>query len=367
MKEVLIGNILVGRLYEGRFRKEMTSQLYDETRRFLSTEIIQRQMRPITESDEVWIKVNLVNARPPETGCVNHPATVKAVVDHVLNVLDFKGPIRMCETNSFYKGPAFFTKKLPSYIPPREQEVILAKVKAKDPGQDMYDFGFELAAELSGIRDLAQNYEAANMDVRVLNVSKEPVMTSEDRRQLIDKVEQFLGGERIPMSEVRDEVMNNIPRALRDKKLGLISLATAKTHDSPQVWATASIKNVAVGLLPQLRKGFMHKDLAKAIIYNYAVWQMGCGGRVFGIVSGPYGMDGAGPVWGRSVDFPYIIAGSDLLEVDCATAMLMFGKPDLIPQIRQFSHAHDKIGRVLSKDELQKLQPYTLNYEPHKY
>lgn len=221
--------------------------------------------------------------------------------------------------------------------------------------------------ELNGIQDLVKNYKAANVDVQILNVSKEPVMTSGEGRQLVENVEQFLGDERIPVSEVRNEIVNSIPRAIKEKKLGLISLALAKTHDSPQVWATATIKNIAMGLLPQIRKGFMHKDLAKAIVYNHMIWQTGCSGRVFGIVSGPYGMEGEGPVWGRTVNFPYMIAGSDLLKVDCITAMVMFGKPDLIPQIKQFSYADKKVGFIPSKDELKKLQPYILNYEPRKY
>ena len=361
-----VEEILIGRLYRGPFNENMKSVIYDETSRFLNTETIQRQMRPITKSDEIWIKVNLANARPPKTGCVNHPVTIKAVIDYIVNVLDFNGPIRICETNSFYRGHTFM-QELPPYMPVEEQKAILAKVKAKDPSQNVYDFGTELCLELSGIKNLVQNFKASNQNVQILNISKEPVMTSDERAQLVDEVERVLGDERIPLPEVRDEIINHIPRAIINKKLGIVSLAVAKTHGSPQVWATVTIKNIAMGLVPQFNKLFMHKDLAKAIVYNHMIWQIGCNDRLFGIVSGPYGMEEAGPVWGKTVDFPYIIAGAELLKLDCATAMLMFGKPDLIPQIEQFLYAHNKIGKILSKDELKKLQPYSLNFKPHKY
>lgn len=371
--ELLVDSILVRRLYEGSFNKGSTSQYYDKIRQYLDEDIVKKQIKNTIESDELWIKVNLGNERGFETGCVNHPVTIKAVIDYILNDLNFKGPIRICEADSFYKGPAFFTPKeerasfFNHAMSKEEREAIVKRIEAKDPNQDAYEFGFNLALELSGINDLIQYYKAAKANVQILNVSKEPVMSLEEVGRLVENVEHLLGSERIPIPEVRNEIVNNIPKPLKEKKLGLISLAVAKTHNSPEIWATATIKNVAMGLLPQVRKGFMHKDLAKAIVYHQMIWQMGCGNRVFGIVAGPYGMDGEGPVWGKLANFPYIIAGSDYLKIDCITAMIMFGKVDLIPQIKQFIYADGKIGLIPSKAILEKLESYMLNYEPRKY
>lgn len=75
-------------------------------------------------------------------------------------------------------------------------------------------------------------------------------------------------------------------------------------------------------------------------------------------------MEGNGPDWGKAAYFPYAVAGSDLLAVDCVTAMLMFGKPELIPQIEQFSIANGKIGLIPPIEELKELEPLALKYEP---
>lgn len=138
LKEVLVDDVLIGRLYQGHFKEDMAPRLYDETRKFLCMQMIQRQMRPVIECDELWIKVNQGNERPSASGSTNHPAILKAVIDHILNVLNFKGPIRISEASSIYKGPTFFIPPeepqsffncygSPNLIPAEERQVILAK------------------------------------------------------------------------------------------------------------------------------------------------------------------------------------------------------------------------------------------------
>jgi hypothetical protein len=126
---------------------------------------------------------------------------------------------------------------------------------------------------------------------------------------------------------------------------------------------TATIKNVGIGLLPHYKKVFTHNDVAKAILYYYTFWHVGCRRRLFGMISGPYGMEGNGPDWGNAVNFPYAVAGSDLLAVDCVTGMLMFGRPELMCQIEQFSMADGKIGLIPSIEELKKLESLALGYK----
>jgi len=191
-------------------------------------------------------------------------------------------------------------------------------------------------------------------------------MTVEEKKQLADRLEQFLGRELIPIEGIRNKLLDNIPRVLKEKRIGLISLAVPKTHDDSEAFITATMKNVALGLHPRY-KAFMHKDIAKAIVYHYLLWKMGCENRVFGIVSGPYGMDGEGPIFGRAVDFPYVVAGSDFLKVDCATLVLMFSKTDIINQLNLFQYANLKVGQTPHLRELEKLVPYALNYQPYPY
>ena len=126
------------------------------------------------------------------------------------------------------------------------------------------------------------------------------------------------------------------------------------------------MKNVALGLFP-LYKAFMHKDLAKAIIYNYALWKTICEESVFGIISGPYGQDSEGPIFGRTVDLPYIIAGPDLLEVDCIATILAFGRKNLVSEVEPFKIGNGKVGQIPSNDELEKLIQYNLGWEPYPY
>ena len=52
----------------------MTPKLYESLRNFLRTNEIQKQLKRVLECDEILVKVNLVDPRPPETGCVTHPS-----------------------------------------------------------------------------------------------------------------------------------------------------------------------------------------------------------------------------------------------------------------------------------------------------
>jgi uncharacterized protein (DUF362 family) len=359
-----LGNNVFGwRLYNGTFKESMASKVYERLRSFLRTNEIQKQLKQVLECSEILVKVNLVDPRPPETGCVTHPLVVRAVIDQILSS-GFNGTISICESGSYYKGPYIFTKteEFLSEFPVSERPSIEAKIKSKSQTQDAYDFGFQLTLELSGIKKLVEEYVDAGAKVRVLNVSDEPMLTREESMRLVKEVDEMLGEELLPMSEVRNKIISKIP-AVVNKEVGMVSLAVPKTHVASQVLVTATIKNIGVGLLPHYKKVFTHNDVAKAILYYYTFWHVGCRGRLFGMISGPYGMEGNGPDWGNAVDFPYAVAGSDLLAVDCVTAMLMFGKPELICQIEQFSLADGKIGVIPSVEELKRLGPLALGYK----
>ncbi len=360
----LVNSVFGWKLYEGTFKEDMAPKLYDSLRNFLHVLEVQNQLKRVLECQEILVKVNLVDPRPPETGCVTHPLVVKAVIDQILSS-GFNGTISICETGSYYKGPYIFTKtrEFLSEFPISERSSIEARIKSGNQIQDPYDFGFQLTLDLSGIKKLVEEYEEAGAKVRVLNISNEPMLPDGENVRLVREVDELLGEKLLPMSKVRDKIIRRIPGAVNNRT-GLISLAVPKTHLASQVLMTATIKNVGVGLLPHSRKAFVHNDVAKAILYYYAFWHVGCRGRIFGLASGPYGMEGNGPDWGKAAYFPYAVAGSDLLAVDCVTAMLMFGKPELIRQIEQFSIADGKIGVIPSIEELKKLEPLALKYEP---
>ncbi|NIR86505.1 DUF362 domain-containing protein [Candidatus Bathyarchaeota archaeon] len=342
----------------------MAPKLYESLRSFLHTNGIQKQLKTVFECEEILVKINLVDPRPPETGCVTHPLVVRAVIDQILS-LGFKGTISICETSSYYKGPYIFTKTedFLSEFPISERPLIEAKIKSRNQIQNPYDFGFQLTLELSGIKKIVEEYKRAGAEVRILNISNEPMLTREESTALVREVDELLGEELLPISEVRNKITSKIPAAINNKT-GLISLAVPKTHVSSQVLVTATIKNIGVGLLPHFKKAFTHNDIAKAILYHYSCWYIGCRGRIFGMVSGPYGMEENGPDWGIAASFPYAVAGSDLLAVDCATAVLMFGRAELVSQIEQFSIADRKIGLIPSIQELKKLEPLALRYRP---
>jgi uncharacterized protein (DUF362 family) len=366
VNEILnIDNVFVKKLYKGHFRSTMSSQIYSSIYGFFQNEGIRKQMKPITDSDEIWIKPNLSNARPPETGCITHPASVKAITDYLLNSVKFRKPIRIVETITFHKGK--WIHEILAKLPPRERIAIGDKIKRKDPSEDMHDFGFNLLLELGGLKDLVRDYKEKDKDVDVLNLSKEPIMNAEEKEEITRDVEQLLGKEVIPKEEIKKKLLDNIPSLLNGKrKIGLISLAVPKTHDDPEAYITATIKNIGLGLFLQY-KAFMHKDFAKAMLYNFAIWKVGLKDRIFGVVSGPYGQDREGPIFGRAVDFPYVIAGADLLRVDSVTAVLMLGKTELVNQLNAFKYAANRIGKIPSTSALQKVVPYSLNYEPYPY
>jgi hypothetical protein len=84
-------------------------------------------------------------------------------------------------------------------------------------------------------------------------------------------------------------------------------------------------------------------------------------------VCGPYGQDREGPIFGRAVDFPYIVAGADLLKVDAVTAVLMLGNVNLVSQLSAFRYASKTIGKLPPAPTLEEIVPYSLNYEPYPY
>ncbi len=365
MNETLnFDDVFVRRLFKGHFEVSMTSQIQSEIHECLRSEGIREQMKRVLDSDEIWIKPNHSNARPPETGCITHPAAVKAMIDYLLSAVKGK-PIRVVETMTFHKGKGM-NEILPKLLP-NERSVIENKLRNKDPDQDMHDFGFNLLLELGGVKDLVKNYKEKGMDVDVLNLSKQPVMTPEERKQIVERVDELLGKERMPKDEIKKKLVENIPSILGGKrKIALISLALPKTHDDPEAYITAAIKNIGLGLFLKY-KAFMHKDFAKAMLYNYAIWKVGLADRIFGVVCGPYGQDREGPIFGRAVDFPYIVAGSDLLKVDAVTTVLFLGKVDLISQLNSFRLASNVIGKLPPVATLEKVIPYSLNYEPYPY
>jgi hypothetical protein len=306
----------------------------------------------------------LTNPRPPETGCITHPVAVKALLNYLLNYVKIKKPIKIVETITYHKGAGM--PEVLAKLPENERAAIDERIRRKDAGQDMHDFGFELLLELSGIGDLVKDYRARGKNVQILNLSKEPVMSPDERAELTRRVENLLGPQLMPKENIREKILDKLPRLIRDGGVGLISLTLPKTHDEPQAWMTGSIKNIALGLYPQY-KAFMHKDLAKAMVYHYAFWKIGLKDNILGIFSGPFGQDSEGPIFGRTVDFPYIVAGSDLLKLDAVVATLVSGKIDLVGQLNTFKHGENKVGKVPSLKELQEVMPYSLNYQPYPY
>jgi uncharacterized protein (DUF362 family) len=365
LKETLnFDGVFVKRLYEGHFRGSMTSQVYSGIYEFLRTEGVREQMKRVIDSDEIWIKPNLSNARPPETGCITHPAPVKAIIDHLFDLKSSK-PIRIVETITFHKGRGI--NEILAKLPLKERTAIENKIKKKDPSEDMHDFGFNLLLELGGLKDLVKDYKDRGKDIDVLNLSKQPVMNATESKKISQRVDDLLGEEVMPKDEIKKKLLDNIPSILGGRrKIGLISLAVPKTHDDPEAYITAAIKNIGLGLFLQY-KAFMHKDFAKAMVYNFAIWKVGLTDRIFGVVSGPYGQDREGPIFGRAVDFPYVVAGSDLLKVDAVTAVLMLGKVSLINQLNAFRYASNTLGSLPPIATLEKIVPYSLKYEPYPY
>jgi uncharacterized protein (DUF362 family) len=365
LTEILeIGGIHLGRLYKDHFRADMLPQIEKSIYNFLCGDDITRQMGRITGCSQIWIKPNLTNPRPPETGCITHPVAVKAILDYLLVYLKIKKPIRIVETITYHKGAGM--PEILAKLPEKERAVIDERIKGKKPEEDMHDFGFELLLELSGLGNVASAYQAKGKDVQILNLSKEPVMTPEERAEITTKVETLIGRESMPTENIRKKILDRLPRAIKDGHVGLISLTLPKTHDEPQAWMTGTIKNIALGLYPQY-KAFMHKDLAKAMIYHYAFWKLGLKDNIFGIFSGPFGQDGEGPIFGRTVDFPYVVAGTNLLKLDAVVAALVSGKADLVSQVNTFKLGDKKIGSLPNAEELRKVMPYSLSYHPYPY
>ncbi|WXG44335.1 MAG: DUF362 domain-containing protein [Promethearchaeati archaeon SRVP18_Atabeyarchaeia-1] len=365
MKETLeIEDVHLARIYQGRFRSDMLPQIERAIHDFLREDAVTRQMRQIADCSEIWIKPNLTNPRPPETGCITHPVVVRALVDYLLDYLKVSQPIKIVETITYHKGAGM--PEILAKLPENERKAIEEKMRHKGPDQDMHDFGFDLLLELSGIGNLVRGYQSKGQRVQILNLSKEPVMTPDERREITRKVESLLGPGLMPKESIRRKLLEKLPRVLKEGGVGVISLTLPKTHDEPQAWMTGSMKNIALGLYPQY-KAFMHKDLAKAMVYHYAFWKVGLKDRIFGIVSGPLGQDSEGPIFGRTVDFPYIVAGQDLLKLDSTVVALVSGKVDLASQLDTFKYGAGKVGNLPSMTELQRVIPYSLSYRPYPY
>jgi uncharacterized protein (DUF362 family) len=359
-----IDGVYLGKLYKAHFKAEMLPQIEKSIYDFLCGDGVTEQIRHVTEPAEVWIKPNLTNPRPPETGCITHPVVVKATLDYLLGYLKIKKPIKIVETITYHKGAGMH--EILAKLPEKERTSIEEKIRRKRPEQDMHDFGFELLLELSGLGDLVKSYQAKGKNVEILNLSKEPTMTPEERADITRRVEELLGQELMPADSIRKKILGKLPRVIKDGGVGLISLTLPKTHDEPQAWMTGTIKNIALGLYPQY-KAFMHKDLAKAMLYHYAFWKMGLKDNVFGMFSGPFGQDGEGPIFGRTVDFPYVVAGIDLLKLDAVVVALVSGKPDLVNQLNTFAYGNKRIGSLPTARELSKVVPYALNYQAYPY
>ncbi|MFX0205018.1 MAG: DUF362 domain-containing protein [Candidatus Hodarchaeota archaeon] len=366
MKETIkINNTHVRRLYNGTFHEKVLPIVYEKISSFFDNEIVSNQLKSINKSDILLIKPNLGNARPPDTGCITHPVVIRAIVDYIIKNFNRKKPTFICETNTYHKGPGIY--EIIKNVSPSEQRFLNEKLKQKSLDTDMHNFGFELLLEMSGIKNLVQGYKSKGFNIDILNLSDLPVMDEDEREKIIHKTEQLLGNEVFPKRSIKRKLQKNIPNLSNDgKKISLISLNVFKTHDEPKTYITGTMKNVALGLFP-LYKAFMHKDLAKAIIYNYALWKTICEESVFGIISGPYGQDSEGPIFGRTVDLPYIIAGPDLLEVDCIATMLAFGRKNLVSEVEPFKIGNGKVGQIPSNDELEKLIQYNLGWEPYPY
>lgn len=359
-----IGGINFGRLYKNHFKVGMLPQIEKSIYDFLCGDDITGQVKRIAECSELWIKPNLTNPRPPETGCITHPVVVKALLDYLLGNLRIKKPIKIVETITYHKGSGM--PEIMAKLPEKERMAIENKLKRKKPEQDMHDFGFELLLELSGLEDLVKIYRAKGNDVKVLNLSKEPVMTADERADITERVDALIGRELMPREGIRKKILDKLPLAIKDGRVGIISLTLPKTHDEPQAWMTGTIKNIALGLYPQY-KAFMHKDLAKAMVYHYAFWKIGLKDNILGIFSGPLGQDGEGPIFGRTVDFPYIAAGTDLLKLDAVVATLVSGKTDLVHNLNTFKYGNKRIGSLPTPAELRQVMPYSLNYQPYPY
>jgi hypothetical protein len=360
-----IAGICIKRVYDERFTEDVAPQVRKEMYEFFCSDEVRTQLERVADSDEIWIKPNFTNPRPPQTGTITHPIVVEAMIDCLVDSLRVKSLIRIVETDTFHKGPGI--TEVIRKLPDGERKAIESKLASKDPNQDPHDFGFNLLLELGGIPKLLEDYRRRGVTIDILNLSREPLMTPEERQPIIEKLERLIGKEAIPTEKVRKKLVENIPKLLGgEKKIGLISLTMPKTQDLPGAWMTGTTKNIALGLFPKY-KAFMHADIARAIIFNYGLWKMALDDRVFGVISGPYGQDYDGPIFGRTVQFPYIVAGSDLLRVDSAVNALCFGKSHLIDSIELFKLGRDKIGEVVSREDLEKLIPHALNFSSYPY
>ena len=365
MNEILdMGGIYLGRLYRDKYRAKLLPEIEKSIYGFFCEDKITKQMRRITDCSEVWIKPNLTNPRPPETGCITHPLAIKAFIDYLLDYLKIKKPIKIVETITYHKGAGM--PEILAKLPEKERMQIEEKIKRKKPEQDMHDFGFELLLEMSGIGDLVRSYQREGKDVNILNLSKEPVMTPQERGEITRRVETLIGQDSMPAESIRKKILGKLPRAIKDGRVGIISLTLPKTHDEPQAWMTGTVKNIALGLYPQY-KAFMHKDLAKAMVYHYAFWKIGLKDNILGVFSGPFGQDGEGPIFGRRMDFPYIVAGTDLLKLDAIVTTLVSGKENLVNQLSTFKYGNKKIGSLPTLAELHQVMPYSLNYQSYPY
>ncbi len=239
------------------------------------------------------------------------------------------------------------------------------RIRAKDPKQGAHEFGFDMALAVSGLGPVIKEYESAK--VRLRNLTRRPIPNRSQIQRVAQDVEQILNEETTPAQQIRGKILEDFPEVStpHGERLGLISLAVPKTHNTADCLLTLSIKNIGVGLLLKNKKVFAHQDLAKTIIYNSMLWKKACQDRVFGIVSGPFGMEGAGPIAGRKADFPYIVAGSDLLAVDSAAATLMVGNPRLVTKIELLSRSNGTIGRIPAEKDLEKLKALALGFKLH--
>lgn len=379
LDKLSLADIDLAKLYDGTYHPTVDSRALEAMLTFFNREGVRRRLEPILQSDQLLIKVNLSLPRPPESGANVHPVALKALLKFLTEQIGFEGIISVCETDAPWRGPnllkhgpnvELFRAPGPknSYsweFVAGEKEELAKRILVRDPKQDPYEFGFDLALAVSGFRSVMNEQDAAK--VRLLNLTRQAIFGRSEIQRVAQEVEFILKDEATPVQDIRCKILEEFPEVpiARGERLGLISLAVPKTHNTADCLLTLSIKNIGIGMLLKKKKVFAHQDLAKTIVYNCLLWKKACKDRVFGIVSGPLGMEGAGPIAGRAADFPYVVAGSDLLAVDSASATLMLGNPQLVRKIELFSRSNGTIGQIPAEKDLERLRAFALGFKLH--
>lgn len=213
----------------------------------------------VNMGDKVLIKPNLCTLKKADTGATTDPEVVRGIIDLV-----------------------------------QRQTDDVAIIESDCPAIDA-----EIIWSHCGYTDLAKE-----MDVELLNLSKEPIL----------KHERYA----LPQMFFKDHVLINVPKM--------------KTNDITVV--SCSLKNL-FGLIPNRYRAKYHKEIDKVILDINLVF-----GSDLIVVDGLTGMEGDGPINGLPVEMNLVIAGDNPVAIDSVVCNLMGVDPIEIDHIRMASDAN---------------------------